>query len=85
MNKYLFMVRPTLEGPMVDSWYKILGDEKADKNILFAMTLRARLNPGSGILVMKSKEEWSSHLMNIHLQSMNQKQFKKFIKDSALY
>lgn len=83
MNTYLFILKPKIDGPVVDSWYKVAepGETKAT---LFAMIVRAKMNMSIGPLVVKSEDEWTADLLESYVRALSRPDLAKFIEESSL-
>lgn len=84
MKRYLFTVRPSLQGPYIDTWFKIENDDAATKSTLFAMTIRAKVNMAEGPLLIKSEDEWTPEALQSYLRRLSQTQLQKFFEECKL-
>lgn len=84
MKRYLFTIRPTLKGPYVDTWFEVDGDDKATKNALFGMTVRARVNMAEGPLLIKSEDDWTPEAMEQYLRLLSPQKLEEFIDEADI-
>lgn len=85
MHKYIFTLRGHLEGPQVQHWYKVTADEKEMKAVIFGITMSAKLNMCTNILVLNSeRSQVTIDEFQEYLRTLRPAELAKFIKDASL-
>jgi type VI protein secretion system component Hcp len=80
----LLTIRSSLKGHLVLGWHEITEDDKETKAVMFGMTMSAKMNMATPLLMVKSDEEWTADTMQLYLRTLTQEEFDKFVKEATI-
>jgi hypothetical protein len=85
-KKFLFSLRPTIQGPTVDSFHQVTENETETKSVIFAMKMRNTANMTQGILMITVEDDvdLDRELLETYIKSLSVDALQKFIQESKV-